>query len=150
MPYYGHRLSFGTLLDPVTDPPERAVELARLSESLGYDLVMLRDEPHRPDLLDAWTALTWIAGQTERVWLGAMVQRLHRRLPAVIGRQLASLDLLSSGRAEFAFGPVESLNEVEALDEAIDIGPQSACRSAIGRVVVDEPVTGCKGRTIVR
>ena len=65
MPYYGHRLSFGTLLDPVTDPPERAVELARLSESLGYDLVMLRDEPHRPDLLDAWTALTWIAGQTD-------------------------------------------------------------------------------------
>ena len=47
MPYYGHHLFFGTLLDPVADPPERAVELARLSESLGYDAVVLRDEPGR-------------------------------------------------------------------------------------------------------
>ncbi|MEZ4533014.1 MAG: LLM class flavin-dependent oxidoreductase [Thermomicrobiales bacterium] len=121
MPYYGHTLFFGTLLDPVADPPERAVELARLSEALGFDLVMLRDDPAAGDRLDAWTALTWIAGQTERIWLGAMVERLHRRLPTVIGRQIASLDLLSNGRAELAFGPAESLNDVVALGEAVDL-----------------------------
>src|SRR5688572_614631 len=98
MPYYGHRLYFGTLLDPVADPPERAVELARLSETLGYDAVVLRDNPGAGDRLDAGTALTWIAGKTERIWLGGLVERLHRRLPAVIGRQIASLDLLSNGR----------------------------------------------------
>ena len=137
MPYYGHRLFFGTLLDPVADAPEDAVELARLSESLGYDAVVLRDEPNRADLLDAWTTLTWIAGKTERIWLGALVGRLHRRLPAVIGRQIASLDLLSNGRAELAFGPVESLNEVDALDEAIDIVRAILDVSEPGTVALD-------------
>ncbi len=121
MPYYGHRLIFGTLLDPVVEPADHAVELARLSESLGYDAVVLRDDPGAGDRLDAWTTLTWIAGQTERIRLGALVQRLHRRLPTVIGRQIASLDLLSNGRAELGFGPVSSLNEIEALGEAVDI-----------------------------
>lgn len=120
MPYYGHPFYTGLLLDPVAEPASRVVELARLGESLAYDLALLRDDPGG-DRLDAWTALTWIAGQTKRIWLGALVGRLHRRLPAIIGRQIASLDLLSDGRAELAFGPVESLNEVEALDEAIDI-----------------------------
>src|SRR5690606_23648069 len=31
------------------------------------------------------------------------------------------LDLLSNGRAELAFGPAESLNDVEALGEAVDL-----------------------------
>ena len=121
MPYYGHELFFGTLLDPVAEPANQAVELAELSESLGYELVMLRDDPGAGNRLDAWTVLSWIAGRTERVWLGGMVQRLHRRLPTMIGRSAATLDLLSTGRAELAFGPVESLNDIGALDEAIDI-----------------------------
>lgn len=137
MPYYGHPLSFGTVLDPVADPPERAVELARLSETLGYDLAMVRDQPDHPDRLDAWTTLTWIAGQTEKIWLGGMVERLHRRLPTVIGRSVASLDLLSSGRAELAFGPVESLNDIEALDEAIDIVRAILDVSEPGAVSID-------------
>ena len=140
MPYYGHNLIFGTLLAPGAPDPQQTIELARLGESLGYDLVMLRDDDpaasERP-LLDAWTTLTWIAGQTERIWLGALVSRLHRRMPTVIGRQIASLDLLSSGRAELAFGPPASLDEVEALDEAIDIVRAILDASEPGSVALD-------------
>ena len=55
----------------------------------------------------------------------------------MIGRQIASLDLLSNGRAELAFGPVESLNEVEALDEAIDIVRAILDVSEPGTVALD-------------
>jgi alkanesulfonate monooxygenase SsuD/methylene tetrahydromethanopterin reductase-like flavin-dependent oxidoreductase (luciferase family) len=133
MPYYGHNLFFGTLLDP----DERSVELARLSESLAYDLLVVREQADEANRLDAWTALTWIAGQTERIWLGSLVERLHRRLPTVIGRQIASLDLLSNGRAELAFGPVDSLNEIEALGEAIDIVRAILDVSEPGMVAMD-------------
>lgn len=121
MPYYGHHLFFGVVLDPRAEPPHHAVELARLAESLGYDLLVVRDDPQRGDRLDAWTTLTWIAGQTERIWLGARIERLARRLPTMIGRQIGALDLLTEGRAELAFGPAASLDEVDALAEAIDI-----------------------------
>jgi alkanesulfonate monooxygenase SsuD/methylene tetrahydromethanopterin reductase-like flavin-dependent oxidoreductase (luciferase family) len=150
MPYYGHSLFFGTLLIPDGSSPLRVVERARLSESLGYDLVVLGDETPEAGKtapIDAWTTLTWIAGQTERIWLGALVSRLHRRLPTVIGRQIASLDLLSHGRAELAFGPVASLNEVDALDEAIDIVRAILDVSEPGTVTVDGrhfPLTGAQ------
>ncbi len=117
MPVYANHLTLGILLDPT----DRAAELARSSESLGYDLVMVRDDPDRGDRLDAWTILSWIAARTEHIRLGASIERLQHRLPTIIGRQIASLDLLSNGRAELAFGPADSLNDIEAFGEAIDI-----------------------------
>lgn len=121
MPYYRHEPFFGVLLDPVAEPANRTVELAELSESLDYDLVMVRDDLGAGDRLDAWTTLSWIAGRSTRIRLGILIAHLQHRLPTVIGREIASLDLLSGGRAELAFGPAESLNEIEALDETIDL-----------------------------
>ncbi len=86
-------------------------------------------------------------GETERIWLVALVERLHRRLPTVIGRQIASLDLLSNGRAELAFGTVTSLNEIEALEEAIDIVRAILDVSDPGTVAIDGrhfPVMGAQ------
>lgn len=139
MPYYGHPLFFGILLAPDASDPQQTIELARLGESLGYDLVMPRNNVPGAESspLDAWTTLTWIAGQTERIWLGALVPGLHRRLPTVIGRQIASLDLLTGGRAELAFGPPASLDEVDALDEAIDIVRAILDASEPGTVALD-------------
>ena len=39
MPDYGHPLVFGTFITPVNSPAQAAVQRARLSEQLGYDLV---------------------------------------------------------------------------------------------------------------
>ncbi|HET9658723.1 MAG TPA: LLM class flavin-dependent oxidoreductase [Thermomicrobiales bacterium] len=142
MPYYGHPLISGTLIAAGGNTPHQAVQLAQQSESLGYDLVMLWDEAPEAGQsapLDAWTTLTWIAGQTERVWLAALESQLHRRLPTIIGRQIASLDLLSHGRAELAFGPPASLDEVDALDEAIDIVRAILDIGEPGTVTVDGP-----------
>lgn len=135
MPDYGHDLLFGTFLTPTAEQPRRVVELARLSEAAGLDLVTLQDHPYQPRFLDAWTLLTWIAASTERVSLSLNVANLPLRPPAVLARSAASLDLLSGGRVELGLGagafwdaieanggPRRSPGEaVEALEEAIGV-----------------------------
>ncbi|MGH7912222.1 MAG: LLM class flavin-dependent oxidoreductase, partial [Candidatus Dormibacteraceae bacterium] len=46
MPDYGHPLRFGTFVTPSAANPGAAVELAQLSEELGYDLVSFQDHPY--------------------------------------------------------------------------------------------------------
>ncbi|MFB9384005.1 LLM class flavin-dependent oxidoreductase [Pseudonocardia petroleophila] len=132
---YAHRLEFGTFLAPDSRTPEDPVELARLSEQLGYDLVTFPDRPHLPEHLDTWTLLSWVAGVTDRIRLAANVHSVPLRSPSVLARSAASLDLLSGGRVEHADGAgahreaVEAMGgdglppaqAVDALSEAVDV-----------------------------
>lgn len=131
----GHELRFGAFLTPSSSAPERMVELARVSEDAGLDLVTFQDHPYQPALLDAWTALTWVAAHTRRVRLAADVHNLPLRQPAVLARAVAGLDLLSGGRIELGLGaggfwdPIVAMGgrrlspgqAVDAVGEAIDI-----------------------------
>lgn len=135
MPDYGLPLIFGTFITPAADPPEHAVDLAVLSEELGFDLVTFQDHPYQPAFLDTWTLLTWAAARTSRIHLAANVHNLPLRPPAVLGRSAASLDLLSGGRFELGLGAggfwdaIEGMGGrrltpgqgVDALDEALDV-----------------------------
>lgn len=132
---YDHPLEFGTFITPVNNPPDAAVALARRSEGLGYDLVTFQDHPYQPAFLDAWTLMSWVAGQTEYVRIGANVLNVPLRQPAVLARSAASLDLLSAGRLDLALGAgafwdaIKAIGgrrlapgeAVDALDEAIDV-----------------------------
>lgn len=135
MPDYGHPLEFATFITPVNSPPRQAVELAQLSEELGFDLVTFQDHPYQPAFHDTWTLMSWVAASTERVRIAANVHNLPLRQPAVLARSLASLDLLSGGRVELGLGTggfwdaIEAMGgrrltpgeSVSALDEAIDV-----------------------------
>lgn len=135
MPDYGLPLLFGTFVTPAADPPEHAVDLAVLSEELGFDLVTFQDHPYQPAFLDTWTLLTWAAARTSRIHLAANVHNLPLRPPAVLARSAASLDLLSGGRFELGLGAggfwdaIEGMGgrrlrpgqAVDALDEALDV-----------------------------
>ncbi|MDA0633529.1 LLM class flavin-dependent oxidoreductase [Nonomuraea sp. MCN248] len=135
MPDYGHDLRFGSFITPQAARPERAVELARLSEEAGLDLVTFQDHPYQPAFLDTWTLLTWVAARTERIHLSGNVLNLPLRPPAVLARSVASLDLLSGGRVELGLGAgafwdaVAAMGgrrltpgqAVDALSEAIDV-----------------------------
>ena len=112
---YGHPLQFGTFITPLSNSPETAVELARRSEALGYDLVTFQDHPEQPALLDTWTLLAWVAGQTERIHIAANVLNLPLRSPAILARSAASLDLLSSGRLDLALGAGAFWDEIAAM-----------------------------------
>ncbi len=136
MPDYGHPLRFATFIGPTNSPPSRPVELAQLSERLGYDFVTFQDHPYQSSYLDTWTLLSWVAARTERIGVSGNVLNLPlRQPPAVLARAAASLDLLSGGRTSLGLGAgffwdaiqatggrrLTPLQGVAALEEAIDI-----------------------------
>ena len=135
MPDYGHDLEFGVFLSPDAVDAARTLELAQLADVLGYDLVTVQDHPYQAKHLDAWTLLSAIAARTSAVRVAPNVANLPLRPPAVLAQAVASLDILSDGRAELglgagafwdavvaAGGPRRSPGEaVEALEEAIAV-----------------------------
>ena len=132
---YGHDLSFGIFVTPKADTAGHVLRLARRAEAAGLDWVSVQDHPYQPAFLDAWTLLTAIAATTERVSVFPNVANLPLRPPAVLARAVASLDILSGGRAELGIGtgafwdataamggPRRSPREsVQALREAIAV-----------------------------
>src|SRR5699024_7831634 len=80
------------------------VELARLSDQVGLDLVTVQDHPYQPSFLDTWTLLSVIAAQTSSARVVPNVANLALRPPAVLARSAASLDILSGGRVELGLG----------------------------------------------
>jgi alkanesulfonate monooxygenase SsuD/methylene tetrahydromethanopterin reductase-like flavin-dependent oxidoreductase (luciferase family) len=132
---YGHDLLFGTFITPVAQPAMHAVDLAVVADKAGLDLVTFQDHPYQPSFYDTWTLLSFVASRTQRIHVAPSVLNLPLRLPSVIARSAASLDLLSGGRVELGLGagafwdgvaamggprrePGES---IKALEEAIQI-----------------------------
>ncbi|WP_308209164.1 LLM class flavin-dependent oxidoreductase [Microbacterium sp. zg.B48] len=132
---YGHPLEFGAFITPAAANPETPVALARVAESAGLDLATFQDHPYQPAFLDTWTLLTFVAARTERIRIAPNVLNVPLRLPAVIARSAASLDLLSAGRFDLALGAggfwdaivamggtrLTPGQAVTALEEAIDV-----------------------------
>jgi alkanesulfonate monooxygenase SsuD/methylene tetrahydromethanopterin reductase-like flavin-dependent oxidoreductase (luciferase family) len=56
------------------------------------------------DIPEAYTALSYIAGQTTTIRLGALVTGITHRHPIVLGKMVATLDVLSGGRANCGLG----------------------------------------------
>ncbi|WP_240669777.1 LLM class flavin-dependent oxidoreductase [Actinoplanes solisilvae] len=132
---YGHPIRFGSFITPVDNPPGAAVELAQLSEQLGFDLVSFQDHPYQPAFHDTWTLLSWVAASTETIQVAGNVLNVAMRPAPVLARAVASLDRLSGGRVALGLGagafwdamvamgfprrtPAES---VDQLSEAVDV-----------------------------
>ncbi|HEY1275855.1 MAG TPA: TIGR03619 family F420-dependent LLM class oxidoreductase [Thermoleophilaceae bacterium] len=97
--------------------PEGAAGAAALAEELGYDSIWLGEHvvapsprvppsPVEPDypLLDPVVTLAFMAAATQRVLLATGIVILPQRNPLVLAKELASLDVLSSGRLVFGLG----------------------------------------------
>lgn len=132
---YGHDLLFGTFVTPTNQPVHQAVEQAVVADRAGLDLVTFQDHPYVAKFHDTSTLLAYAAARTEHIHVSANVTNLPLRPPAVLARAIATLDLLSGGRAELGIGagafwdgvagmggPRRSPGEsIEALEEAIAI-----------------------------
>ncbi|QDZ15757.1 LLM class flavin-dependent oxidoreductase [Humibacter ginsenosidimutans] len=132
---YGHPLRFGTFVTPVNGRPQQPVQLAQLSEQLGFDLVTFQDHPYQPAFLDTWTLMSYVAAATTSIHIAPNVLNLPLRPAPVIARAAASLDLLSNGRFDLGLGaggfwdPIAAMGgrrltpgqAVDQLDEAIDV-----------------------------
>ena len=132
---YGHELQFGVFITPDAAQANGVVELARLADAAGLELVTFQDHPYQPRFLDSWTLLSVVAAETTTVSLALNVANLPLRHPLMLAKSVASLDILSSGRVELglgagafwegiaAFGGPQRTpgQSVDALQEAIDI-----------------------------
>jgi probable F420-dependent oxidoreductase len=92
------------ILIPTTCPDglPKAAELAayfRAAEDLGFGGLWVVDRLfHTTTVLDGFTTLTWAAAHTSRVRLGSAVLLMPFRNPALLARQMATVDALSGGR----------------------------------------------------
>jgi Luciferase-like monooxygenase/Hemerythrin HHE cation binding domain len=132
---YGHDVEFGVFVTPTSQDAETVIALATLADRTGLDLVTFQDHPYQARFLDAWTLLSFVAARTSRVRLSANVLNLPLRSPAVVARAVASLDIVSGGRAELGIGAgafwdgiaamggrrLTPGQSVTALEEAIDV-----------------------------
>lgn len=83
-------------------------------ESLGFDTIWLSDVP-MADVLDPIVGLSFAAGRTERLKLGANVVPIGRN-PMLLAKELAQLDRLSDGRVLLSLVPgLNQPGEREAL-----------------------------------
>jgi hypothetical protein len=76
-----HDVVFGSFLTPSAEQPERVLDLARLTEEVGLDLVSVQDHPYQARFLDTWTLLSVIAARTSRVTVTPNVDNLPLRPP---------------------------------------------------------------------
>jgi F420-dependent oxidoreductase-like protein len=86
--------------------------IGRRAEEAGFDSLWVMDhffqiqglgQPQEP-MIEGYTALGFIAGQTSRIKLGTMVTGVTYRHPGVLVKTATTLDVLSGGRSYFGVG----------------------------------------------
>ena len=110
--------------------PQAILDLARVVEDAGYDEIDMFDHvtmghpaegrpsgpyPAQMPLLEALVTLGAIAAVTRRVRLGTEVLVLPQRQPALVAKQVATLDILSGGRVRLGAGVGWQASEFESL-----------------------------------
>jgi F420-dependent oxidoreductase-like protein len=125
---------------------ERFAAVARTADDAGFSLITVMDHffqigvqgPVELEMLEGYSALAFLAGQTKRVRLGTMVTGVTYRHPGVLVKTVTTLDVLSGGRAFLGLGaawferehaglgvPFPPLKErFERLEEALQIAHQ--------------------------
>jgi probable F420-dependent oxidoreductase len=86
--------------------------IAAEAEAVGVDQLWVMDHLRQipqvgapwADLPEPYTMLAWLAAVTDRIRLGVLVSPAFRHHPAVLAKQVATLDVLSGGRAMCGLG----------------------------------------------
>ena len=117
-----------------TASPENLITVAQRAEELGYDSAWVLERllwpinprepyPAAPDgslpeayqsVLDPLESLTFVAAHTKKLQLGTSVLVLPYHTPIQLARRIATLDVLSGGRALVGVGVGWSRDEFEA------------------------------------
>jgi F420-dependent oxidoreductase-like protein len=98
-------------------------EIAQRAEQAGVDRISVMDHlwqighigPPEHEMLEAYTALGWLAAKTERVKLLTMVTAVVYREPGLLAKAVTTLDVLSGGRAILGIGAAWNAEESAGL-----------------------------------
>ena len=98
---------------------DQAVQLA---DKLGFWGAVIPDhymwaeaygQPQKDSTLESWIALTYLAAKTQNIKLGTIVTPIPFRPPGMLAKMVATMDVLSSGRAILGVGAGWSQTEFE-------------------------------------
>ncbi len=112
------RLRFGLQLSSFAGDPDggpladRVAEAATIAEAVGFTSLWVMDHMVQipqvgrrwEDLPESWTTLAWLAARTRTIRLGTLVTGVTLRNPAHLAKIVATLDVLSGGRAICGLG----------------------------------------------
>ena len=124
----------------------KLADIVRTADDAGYASIWVMDHHFQiemvgraeMDMLEAYTALGYIAAHTSKARLGTMVTGVTYRHPGILAKQVTTLDVLSGGRAYLGIGaawferehvglgvPFPPFKErFERLEEALQIAKQ--------------------------
>src|SRR5690348_1331980 len=108
---------------------DRVVQNAKAAEKAGFDLVTVMDHfyqirgvgPETEPMMEAYATLSALATQTSKVKLGTLVTGVTYRNPALLAKQVTTLDVISKGRAILGIGA--AWNEDEHAGYGIEFPP---------------------------
>ena len=108
---------------------ENLANISRCAEDVGYSSIWVMDHLFQippvgsahMEMLEAYTALGFIAGNTRTAKLGTMVTGVTYRNPGFLCKQVTTLDVLSGGRAWLGIGA--GWNEEESLGLGLGFPP---------------------------
>jgi len=106
-----HYWNYSTPPDP-TRMAATLAETARVAEQAGFSTFTVMDHYFQMEhagsaaepMLEAYTTLGYVAGQTERMTLGVLVTGVMYRHPGLLAKIVTTLDVLSGGRARLGIG----------------------------------------------
>jgi F420-dependent oxidoreductase-like protein len=98
-------------------------EIGRAAEEAGFDRIGVADHVWQHPIMggpeanepECYTTLAFLAANTERIGLTAMVSGVHFRHPAMLVKSVTTLDVLSGGRSQFGVGSGHYEEETKGL-----------------------------------
>jgi alkanesulfonate monooxygenase SsuD/methylene tetrahydromethanopterin reductase-like flavin-dependent oxidoreductase (luciferase family) len=109
----------GATLPQFTEDPGPFVEGAQRAEDSGLDSIWVFDHMwpltggRRRSILEAWTALAYVAAETKRIHIGTLVTRSSLRHPALLAKMIATVAEIAPGRLTVAIGSGDEANRAE-------------------------------------
>ena len=104
-------------------------DIARTADQAGFDSIWVMDHfwqirmngPEHHEMLEGYSALSYIAAVTKRAKLGTMVTGVVYHQPGILAKTVTTLDVLSGGRAWLGIGA--AWNEAESRGLGIPFPP---------------------------
>jgi F420-dependent oxidoreductase-like protein len=98
-------------------------EVARTADQAGFESIWVMDHfwqirmngPEHHEMLEGYSALSFMAAVTERAKLGTMVTGAIYRYPGILAKTVTTLDVLSGGRAWLGIGAAWNEDESRGL-----------------------------------